>query len=496
MSKKKIVIKKPPIEQIDLFAETESDVHGHVKFTEEQRKFIEFDGKESIILAATAGSGKTKSCIGRLRELVNRGVDSKKIIFFSFTRAATEELTKRIGNSDIEVTTIHSFCMRVLAKCNKFKKIATFYDFVEWFKDKYKPHVSADSETKNFYYETLSSLYEEGDFLSSEIAAFKLQSADGIKCKVPAYISEYNMFLREKKSRDFSDMLIEVRDLFRDDKYLKMFRGQYDYIFVDEFQDTSLMQMQILLSMNAEHYYLIGDENQSIFGFSSSNVNAVKASVQARREIKHMSLSINFRSDKKIVANSNQFSSLIAKANSQEEGFVDDKVMHTFDEIEEILKLPEEVAILVRTNDVIKKLEIVMLQKRVSLKYFNFITPTDIKNFHEGNVHSGLKKKFSLLKGYFDSEHEIIHFIEQHKKSNKSITTIHKSKGREFDVCVVVNSLPPYLIEKNGIQLSKKQMGKVSFDSEDEIDLEPKNIHYVAVSRARKAIYFAVLLFV
>ena len=315
--------------------------------------------------------------------------------------------------------------------------------------------------------------------------------------EINIYLIEYNNFMKETRSRDFSDMLIEVRDLLREDKWLKMFRNEYDYIFVDEYQDTSTIQLQILLSLNAQYYYMIGDRNQSIYGYSGANCGKLEEMLKERRGTLEMSLSVNFRSDINIVENSNQYSSLKAIANSKELGFVDDKLMLKVDELIEILNFPEQVAVLVRTNDIIKKLELVMLKRKMPLKYFNFITATDVKNFNKGEIHSSLKTKLDKLKDYFDDTQDIIHFIERNKDSNKFITTIHKSKGREFDTCVVINSIAPSLLEQNPNyhKLTAKQLEKISFDPDDEENIEPRNIHYVAVSRAKHKLYFMAMIF-
>ena len=488
MAKRRLV-QKPVVSQLDLLTEIDKQ-----SYTPEQKIFINFSGNDSVILAATAGAGKTYSCVQRLKELLLRGVDPTKIIFFSFTKAATEELQTRIGNKDIRITTIHAFCSSVLSSTGKFKNVATFYNFIDWFREKYKPGKYADYDSRQFYYDTISTLYEEMDYLSSTIGSFKLQSADGIKTPIPAYLNEYNQFLRETKSRDFSDMLIEVRDMFTEDKWLKMFRNKYDYVFVDEYQDTSTIQLHILLSLNAKYYYLIGDRNQSIYGYSGANCRKLEEMIKSRRKTTELSLSINFRSDLNIVENSNKFSSLKAVANSKENGFVDDKLMLKLDELIEVLKFPEQVAVLVRTNDVIKKLERQLLKKQIPIKYFNFITPTDIKNYRAGNITDALKNKFSKVREFFSSDEEIISFIETHQGSNKFITTIHKSKGREFDTCVIVNSIAPELLEKNPnySKLTAKQVAAISFDPKDEDDVEPRNIHYVAVSRAKHKVYFMV----
>lgn len=489
MAKRRIVKKIAPVAQLDLLSEIEKQ-----RYTDEQKEFIEFSEDSSVILAATAGSGKTYSSVQRLKELLSRGVDPARIIFFSFTKAATEELQRRIGTKDVRITTIHAFCYSILASTGKFKDVVTFHDFIDWFKVKYKPGQYADDSTKQFYYDTISNLYEDSDRLSSNISAFKLQSADGIKCVVPDYLTEYNLFLREKKVRDFSDILVEVRDMLKEEKWLRMFRGKYDYIFIDEYQDTSTIQLQILLSLNAKYYYLIGDLNQSIYGYSGANCSKLEAMVKARRNTKNLSLSINFRSDKNIVENSNKFSSLKATANSNGDGFVDNKIMLKIDELVEILRLPQEVAVLVRTNDVIKKLEMQLLRRRVPIRYFNYITKTDLKNYRDGNVTDILKGKLVKLREAFGSDEQTIKFIEQHQDSNKHITSIHKSKGLEYDTCVVVNSISPELLMQNPnyTKLTPKQIKSISFNPDDEDDVESKNVHYVAVSRSKHKVYFMV----
>jgi superfamily I DNA/RNA helicase len=491
MAKRRIVKKNTSYAQLDLLSEIDKQ-----KNTPEQNKFIEFSEDKSVILASCAGSGKTYSCVQRLKELLRRGVDPKKIIFFSFTKAATEELQERVGNKDIRITTIHAFCYSILSSVGKFKEAATFHDFIDWFKKKYKPGQYADDAAKQFYYDSISSLYEDSDRFSSDIAAFKLQSADNIKCMFPSYMNEYNMFLKETKMRDFSDMLIEVRDLLSEEKWLRMFRNKYDYIFVDEYQDTSTIQLSILLSLNAKYYYLIGDRNQAIFGFSGSNCHALEQMLKTRREVVDLSLSVNFRSDKKIIENSNRFSTLKATANSSLDGYVDDKILLKIEEVIELLKTPEQVAILVRTNDVIKKIERQLLKRRVPIRYTNFITKSDVENYRKGIVNDLLKNKLSRVKDYFSSADDLMSFIEQNHNSNKQILTIHKSKGKEYDTTVIVNSIDPDLLIKTQIhsKLSKKQLEYVSFNPLDEGDAEPRNIHYVAVSRARHKIYFMIFL--
>jgi len=476
-----------------------------VNYTQEQKDFIDYSGSKSVILAATAGAGKTFSCVQRLKELIKRGIPPEKIIFFSYTKAATEELQNRIGRDDVKITTIHAFSLGILAKIGRFKKIVTFHDFIKWYKEKYKPGKTASRETKTEFYELIGSLYEEGDYISSTISAYKLQTADNIKCQVPLYLAQYNEFLRETKSRDFSDMLIEVRNLLKEDKWLKMFRNQYDYIFVDEYQDTSTIQLQILLSLNAKYYYLIGDRNQSIYGYSGASCKKIESMLKNRRETIEKTLTVNFRSDISIIANSNRFSSLKAVPNSKDEGFIRKYIMFQIEapksengdkknlDLITVLETYPEVTILVRTNAAIKRIEFELLKRKFPMRYFNYITNNDFVEYKKGNVHVSLQEKLDKIKPYFNnSEMEVFTFIEYNKTSKKFVTSIHKSKGREFEYCVVVNSIDPDLIAEVGLHkvLTPKQLSRLTFDPKEEDDVEPRNIHYVAVSRAKHGLFY------
>ena len=389
------------------------------------------------------------------------------------------------------ITTVHAFSNSLLARMGKYKEIASFFEFMDWFKKENKPSSHADRETKEAYQELISNMYEDSEQISSAIGAFKLQSADNIKSAVPPFYYDYKNFLRVSKKRDFSDMLIEVRDLLRENKWLKMFRNNYDYIFIDEYQDTSTIQLQILLSLNAKYYYMIGDRNQSIYGYSGANCSKLESMLKNRRDVVEMSLSVNFRSDEAIVENSNKYSSLEAVANSTSSGSVNKKVMLRIEELIELLKQPGEVVILVRTNAIIRKLEKELLLNKVPIKYFNFINDSDIDSFKKGDINPYLRGKLNNFKNKFDTDAQLISFIEQHKKSKKFITTIHKSKGREFDECVVVNSIAPDVLQECNIydKLGKKRLERVSFEDGNE---ESKNIHYVAVSRSKHKLHFMI----
>ena len=462
-----------------------------MKLTEEQKKFIYFDGKESVILKATAGSGKTWCCVQRLKYLLKKGVKPEKIIFFSYTNAAVNELKERIENDSIKITTIHSFCMGFLKRIGKAKEPVTFFDFISWYRKKRLP---VEKEEQEIFEEQISLIYDEADYFSSKISSYKLQMADDILVsKIPDYLDDYNEFLEETNGMDFCDMLIETKKYLKDNRYLRMIKNQYDYIFVDEYQDTSTVQMDILLRLNAKYYYIIGDVNQSIFSYSGASCEKIEEMLQTRRKTLPMSLSTNFRSATSIIENSNKYSSLKAVPHHEHPGKVKLGLLY-FNELEEMIRKDErEVAILVRTNEVIRKLEMEFLKRRVPIRYFNYINPDEIKKIKSNKTEKRIDKKLKILKPFFDDDHaKIVQFIEQNKNQKSFITTIHKSKGREFDICTVVNSLSPEIVDYNELKnkLSEELLEYFSFDSKSEEDFESKNVHYVAISRPKEELYF------
>lgn len=455
-------------------------------YTEEQLNFINYSGDKSVILSATAGSGKTHSTVGRLNKMIEDGVDPKRIIFFSYTNDAVNELKSRI-NHDVKITTIHSYASSILAKMKLYKPISTFYDFIHWYQQTFKPEPYAALRIRQEYQIQIEILYDNADNISSEIASYKLKRADNIKAKLPNFYELYCTFLSEMNTRDFTDLLIETERLSARPKYTKFFDGTYDYVFVDEYQDTSTIQMKILSRIHAKQYFLIGDRNQSIFGFAGANCDAVEGILSSHREVERMTLTKNFRSMRNIVENANLHSDLSALPHHEEPGFVDDDILtqHGF-----FKKLSEGVptVVLSRKNSAIKGIELDCLKKKIPLRYFNYITKSDIEKIKIGDINHKLKRKLDDVVPQFGNVTKLVEFIESNYDCESFVTSIHKSKGREFHRCIIVDSLPPEIAAKNSLLVDEYSYITVSGD----VDIEAKNVHYVAVTRAKTEIYYFV----
>jgi DNA helicase-2/ATP-dependent DNA helicase PcrA len=417
--------------------------------------------------------------------MVEDGVDPQKIIFFSFTNDAVDELKRRIKH-DVKITTIHSFTASLLGKMGRFKKIATFYDFVNWYKEKYRPDNRASRERKDEFQQLMTFFYEEGNQVSASFSAYKLQTSDGFKLPKPEHYVEYEKFLKDTKSRDFSDMLIDTEKLSRDPKYKQYFEGIYDHIFIDEYQDTSTLQLKILLTIKAKQYYLIGDENQSIYGFSGANCEMIEQLLIKNHNTIRMTLTKNFRSDKKIVEHANKFSKITAVAHSENDGSIKYDLIDMF-HLADMIKDDKPLAILVRTNNIIKDMEEYCLKNKLKIRYGNYITKDEIRRIKENDINQSLRKRLDKIIPYYTSQEKLLKFIEDNNESMNFITSIHKSKGREFPRCVIVNSLDPELAEKHGIGDDYTYLTK-----DGDIDQEERNVHYVAVTRPMHEVYFMI----
>lgn len=457
-----------------------------IPYTKEQKKFIDYNGEESIILSAVAGSGKTASAVGRLNKMLSDGIDPERIIFFSFTNDAVDELRSRI-EGNIRITTIHSYTSSQLAKMGKFKPVSTFYEFAAWYKENYKPKPYMPVLKKMEFQKTMDKFYEDGANISATFSAYKLQTSDNIRISKPKYFDEYKKFLRDTKSRDFSDLLIETEKLSMNPQYKKYFEGTYDYIFIDEYQDTSTLQLKILLTIQAKQYFLMGDKFQSIFGFSGANCDAIEALLKQQRATLEFTLTQNFRSRISIVEHANNFSDLKAVPFSTEQGLVNSTLISEY-EMWDMIEDDKPLAILCRTNRVIKDLEKEFLRKKVKMRYFNYITPKDIEYFNEGKMNTAIKKKMDSVTPYFNSSFAMINFINENQNSNKFITSIHKSKGREYPRVLVVNSFSPdQLVNQPHLLEAYSFMNELG-----EIDVEARNVHYVACTRPKEELYFLV----
>lgn len=151
----------------------------------------------------------------------------------------------------------------------------------------------------------------------------------------------------------------------------------------------------------------------------------------------------------------------------------------------------EEIVLLCRTNNVIKEIEREFLMRKYPMNYKNYFSESEIENIKKDNIGVSTQNKINFLLPVFKNSRGIIDFIESERENKKFLLTIHKSKGLEFENCVIVNCFAPDILEFNNVkELTDEQKKKYSFDPDDEEDFESRNVFYVAITRPKTSLYF------
>lgn len=271
------------------------------------------DGK--YLLLAGSGSGKSRSIVYRVAYLIEVGVKPWEIVSISFTNKASVELLERIvdlvGEEGHEVNTgtFHSLCTRILMRNQSALNIENMTIISETEVDgiirdigsSYGYMKDALVDIKHFIdYCGTNGIYPE-DYDEYEI-----------RNKYPAdYVNiheEYTLFKRRVGYVDFDDLLGLTYKLFQSrPDILEEYAKKYKYITIDEAQDNSRMQVLIMKQLASYHgnYMVVGDENQSIYGFRGADVHSFIDMPELDDKIEVIKLEHNYRSSGNIVKASN-----------------------------------------------------------------------------------------------------------------------------------------------------------------------------------------------
>ncbi len=276
-----------------------------------------------VMIIAGAGSGKTRTLTYRIAHLLELGVDPFRILALTFTNKAAKEMrdriTKLVGNEakNLWMGTFHSVFARVLrAEATKlgFTSSFTIYDTDDT-KSAIKQVVkllNLDPKTyKPSYVQSRismakSNLLSPKDYMENP----EIYQTD-IDSKRPAIGQIYQLYdqrLRNSNAMDFDDLLFNMNILLRDfpDVLLK-YQQRFQYIMVDEYQDTNYAQYLIVKKLAARHQNIcvVGDDAQSIYAFRGANIQNIFNFKRDYPEMQLFKLEQNYRSTKTIVQAAN-----------------------------------------------------------------------------------------------------------------------------------------------------------------------------------------------
>ncbi len=276
-----------------------------------------------VMIIAGAGSGKTRTLTFRIAHLMEKGVDPFRILALTFTNKAAKEMRDRItglvGNEakSLWMGTFHSVFARVLraeAERLGYTSSFTIYDTDDT-KAAIKHVVKAlNLDPKTYKPATVlsrismakSNLLSPKDYQENP----EVYQTD-IDARRPAIGQIYQMYdqrLRNSNAMDFDDLLFNMNILLRDfpDVLLK-YQNRFQYIMVDEYQDTNFAQYLIVKKLAARHQNIcvVGDDAQSIYAFRGANIQNIFNFRRDYPEMNLYKLEQNYRSTKTIVQAAN-----------------------------------------------------------------------------------------------------------------------------------------------------------------------------------------------
>lgn len=361
----------------------------------EQQKIIASKDKHLAIIAG-AGTGKTTVLTKKIVNLIENGVSPSAILAITFTKKAANEMKSRVKNNLVNIMTFDSYCYNLIKSDN-----------------------------------IINIIEDNVPFYKKDMLSFHLYDANLKTGIIPKSYQEYQLYKNENNLLDFND--IEFLAL----KYLKS--ECYEYILVDEYQDTNMLQLEILkkLIKSNTKTIVVGDPDQSIYGFRGAKSDVFGEYIKTYNA-KILSLTNNYRSYNKIIKCANNLISynkmrirknLVPHLKSDGKVFIneffneEEEAKYVLLKIEELQYKYKSIAVLYRNHNM--SYELKLLLKESSLKV--------------------------------------------------DLLTIHEAKGLEFDIVFIIGlnetSFPSRIINK------------------EEVIEEERRLMFVAVTRAKYELY-------
>lgn len=432
-----------------------------------------------MLLLAGPGSGKTFTIIERIRYLIEeRGIEPSQILVITFTKAAAAEMEQRFlqaveGKSSIvSFGTFHAVYFHILRQTYQYTS----------------QNIISEKEKKEYLKQVLNEVRKKGAQIESELTEHLLGEFGRVKNSIGgiknySYESgliepeefgkiyrRYREICMKERKMDFDDMALQCLELFRKrPDILKKWQKKYSFIMIDEFQDINLAQYEVirLLSGEGQNLTVVGDDDQSIYGFRGADPSIMKKFLDDFPKAQTVMLDKNYRSAKSIVRfsmqvikeNNNRFPKMIQAAAKKNGNISIKKFRNKEEEYEILLQMLKnlqktghlsECAVICRTNKEVmeiktrlKKAGVPLCQKTSEISIFEHFIMKDIKdyiNFSEGNKSREIffrimnkpqryflrdsvteKVDFESMKQYYQGNQEMISKITEFEEKIKNL---------------------------------------------------------------------------
>jgi len=259
-----------------------------------QQKAVELILKPLLVIAGP-GSGKTKVLVSKLEYLINkRNIPPEKILLLTYTKKACDELISKIKNkinlSNLNIFTFHSLAYKILiSQSNSNIKIISEAERSKLIQTIFKKFIKF-----NLQYKILP-LKELKLIISNAKKTGKVKNIFFEKI-----LEKYNEYLSKNNLVDFDDLILKASKILKKQVPKKF---QYDYILIDEFQDTSESEYTFVKNLIQEKTKItvVGDPNQSIYNFRGSSSEIFQKFKNDFLDSVEINLNINYRNPQKII---------------------------------------------------------------------------------------------------------------------------------------------------------------------------------------------------
>lgn len=299
--------------------------------SEQYKAIINTEGP--ILIIAGAGTGKTRTLVYRLSYLIEKGVPPEQILLLTFTNKAANEMKERATKllddrcSKVESGTYHAFCSKLLRKY--ISKLGFKSNFIIMDTSDAAEAINLVKE-KHGFSNTKEMSYPKGKELATIFSASvnKSKTIEQIideeyeeyikyKSSIVRISEHYKEYKKAKNLLDYDDLLTITCELLKSQKDIReKLIKTYKYIMVDEYQDSNLIQLELLTLLtddNRNNICVVGDPDQSIYGFRGSNYMNIINFPEQFIGCKTIVLDKNYRSNQEILNISNQIVNSIEK---------------------------------------------------------------------------------------------------------------------------------------------------------------------------------------
>lgn len=262
-----------------------------------------------MLIMAGAGSGKTKVLTCRVANLLQKGVRPYRILAITFTNKAAAEMRERVNNmsgpaaKDVWLFTFHAFCARFLRmeidKLPGYGGNFAIYDTADSQNLIKQILKEMNLDDKRFQPSGILSRISNAKNALQDAAAFARQAGDFYEQKVADIYSRYEQKLQLNNALDFDDLLMLSIKLLQENKEVReKYQNRFDYLLVDEYQDTNHAQYLLTKFLAAKHRNIcvVGDADQSIYGWRGADIQNILDFEKDYPDAKVIKLEQNYRS--------------------------------------------------------------------------------------------------------------------------------------------------------------------------------------------------------